>query len=104
MDLSSYWSIGFEGTEDLKYAQIVADHIGSIHHNICVSEQEFLDAIPDVVYAIESYDTTTVFFSVVIGLFPNILKKTARQKLFLMVMVPMKPWVDICIFILLEIV
>ena len=54
------WSIGFEGSEDLKYAQIVADHIGSIHHNICVSEQEFLDAIPEVVYAIESYDTTTV--------------------------------------------
>ena len=35
------WSIGFEGSEDLKYAQKVADHIGSIHHSICVSEKEF---------------------------------------------------------------
>ncbi len=40
------WSIGFKGSEDLMYAQQVADHIGSIHHSIEVDEQEFLDAIP----------------------------------------------------------
>ena len=48
------------GSEDLKYAKMVADHIGSVHHSIQVSEQEFLDYIPEVVKAIESYDTTTV--------------------------------------------
>jgi len=58
------WTIGFEGSEDLKYAQKVADHIGSIHHSIEVSEQEFLDAIPEVIFNIESYDTTTVRASV----------------------------------------
>ena len=58
------WSIGLEGSEDLKYAQIVADHIGSIHHSIVVTEKEFLDNIPEVIKAIESYDTTTIRASV----------------------------------------
>ena len=58
------WSIGFEGSDDLKYAQLVADHIGSIHHSIEVTEEEFLFAIPDVINSIESYDTTTVRASV----------------------------------------
>ena len=58
------WSIGFKGSDDLKYAQLVADHIGSIHHSIEVSEEEFLYAIPDVINNIESYDTTTVRASV----------------------------------------
>ena len=58
------WSIGFEGSDDLKYAQLVADHIGSIHHSIVVTEEEFLFAIPDVINSIESYDTTTVRASV----------------------------------------
>ena len=58
------WSIGFKGSDDLKYAQMVADHIGSIHHSIEVSEDEFLFAIPDVINHIESYDTTSVRASV----------------------------------------
>lgn len=58
------WSIGFKGSEDLKYAQMVANHIGTIHHSIEVDEQEFIDAIPEVIYHIESYDTTTVRASV----------------------------------------
>jgi len=58
------WSIGFEGSDDLKYAQIVANHIGSIHHSIEVQEKEFLYAIPEVIKNIESYDTTTVRASV----------------------------------------
>jgi len=58
------WSIGFKGSDDLKYAQLVADHIGSIHHSIEVTEEEFLFAIPDVINSIESYDTTTVRASV----------------------------------------
>ena len=74
------WSIGFEGSEDLKYAQIVADHIGSIHHNICVSEKEFLDAIPEVIYAIESYDTTTVRASVGNWLISKYIKQNSEAK------------------------
>ena len=74
------WSIGFEGSEDLKYAQKVADHIGSIHHSICVSEKEFLDAIPEVIYAIESYDTTTVRASVGNWLISKYIKQNSDAK------------------------
>lgn len=58
------YSIGMEDSEDLKYARIVANHLGTKHHEIVVSEKEMLDAIPEVIYKIESYDTTSVRASV----------------------------------------
>lgn len=58
------YSIGLKNSEDIKYAHLVADHIKSIHTDIIITEEEFLDAIPKVIYAIESYDTTTVRASV----------------------------------------
>ena len=48
------------GSEDLKYARMVADHLKTKHTEIVLSENEFFDAIPEVIKAIESYDTTTV--------------------------------------------
>lgn len=58
------YSIGMEGSEDLKYAQQVADYLGTKHTSITVSEADFVNAIPKVIYDIESYDTTTVRASV----------------------------------------
>ena len=58
------WSIGMEGSEDLKYARKVSEYLGTIHHEIKLTEKEFIDAIPHVIYAIESNDTTTVRASV----------------------------------------
>lgn len=58
------WSIGMSGSEDLKYARIVSKHIGSIHHEIELSETDFINAIPSVIFDIESNDTTTVRASV----------------------------------------
>ena len=58
------YSIGLEGSEDLKYSQLVADHIKSKHTQIVMSKEDFLNAIPNVIYDIESYDTTTVRASV----------------------------------------
>lgn len=58
------YSIGIKGSEDLKYAKLVADHLQTHHTEICVSEEEFLNAIPETVRNIESYDTTTVRASV----------------------------------------
>ena len=58
------FSIGIEGSVDLKYAQVVADFIQSNHHSIQISEKDFLNAIETVIYNIESYDTTTVRASV----------------------------------------
>lgn len=58
------YSIGMPGGEDLRYARMVAEHIGSKHTEIILTEEEFLNAIPEVVKTIESYDTTTVRASV----------------------------------------
>lgn len=54
------YSIGLEGSEDLRYARIVADYLGTNHTEIVVTEDEMFEAIPEVIQAIESYDTTTV--------------------------------------------
>jgi asparagine synthase (glutamine-hydrolysing) len=52
--------IGLEGSPDLAAARKVADHIGTIHHEINYTIQEGLDAIRDVIYHIETYDVTTI--------------------------------------------
>ena len=58
------FSIGLEGSEDLKYAKIVAKHLNSDHHEIIVEIDDFFNAIPQVIQNISSYDTTTVRASV----------------------------------------
>ena len=58
------YAIGMPGSEDLRYARIVAEHIGSRHTEITPTADEFWQTIPQVVRAIESYDTTTVRASV----------------------------------------
>tara|TARA_Y100000389_G_scaffold126730_1_gene124066 strand:- start:5524 stop:7206 length:1683 start_codon:yes stop_codon:yes gene_type:complete len=58
------FSIGLPNSEDLKYAKIVANHIDSDHHEIILTDDEFFNAIPEVINKIESYDTTTVRASV----------------------------------------
>jgi asparagine synthase (glutamine-hydrolysing) len=58
------YSIGLEGSEDLKYAKIVSDFLGTKHTEVILTEKDFIDAIPEVIYAIESYDTTTVRASI----------------------------------------
>ena len=58
------FSIGIKGSTDLEYAKNVADYIESDHHTIECTEEDFLKTIPEVIYNIESYDTTTVRASV----------------------------------------
>lgn len=62
-DLNTY-SIGLEGSTDLAWARKVADYLGTNHHEICLTEKQFLNAIDDTIYQIESYDTTSVRASV----------------------------------------
>ena len=54
------FAVGLEGSPDLKAAQAVADHLGTVHHEIHFTVQEGLDAIRDVIYHIETYDVTTI--------------------------------------------
>ena len=58
------YSIGLKNSEDIKYAKIVADYIGSKHTEIIVTEDDMFNVIPEVINAIESYDTTTVRASI----------------------------------------
>ena len=58
------FSIGFEGSTDLKYARIMAKYLNSVHHEIVVTPDDFISAIRKVIYSIESYDITTVRASV----------------------------------------
>jgi len=74
------WSIGMEGSEDLKYARLVANFIGTDHHEMVVSKEEFLNAIPEVIYTIESYDTTTVRASVGNWLISKFIKEFSDSK------------------------
>ncbi|KAJ0575655.1 putative asparagine synthase (glutamine-hydrolyzing) [Helianthus annuus] len=54
------FSVGLEGSPDLKAAAEVADCLGTVHHEFHFSVQDGIDAIEDVIYHIETYDVTTV--------------------------------------------
>jgi asparagine synthase (glutamine-hydrolysing) len=62
-DLNTY-SIGLKGSTDLIWARKVADYLGTNHHEVCLTEEEFLGAIEETIAQIESYDTTSVRASV----------------------------------------
>ena len=68
------FSIGLKGSPDLAAAQKVADHIGTIHHEITFTIQEGLDAIKDVIYQLETYDITTVRASTPMYLMARVIK------------------------------
>ena len=68
------FSVGLEGSPDLAAAQIVADHIGTVHHEIKFTIQEGLDAIKDVIYNLETYDITTIRASTPMYLMARVIK------------------------------
>jgi len=54
------FAVGLEGSPDLAHAQIVANAIGTVHHECIYTIQEGLDALRDVIYYLETYDVTTI--------------------------------------------
>ena len=68
------FSVGLKGSPDLAAAKLVADHIGTIHHEIIFTIQEGLDAIKDVIYNLETYDITTVRASTPMYLMARVIK------------------------------
>ncbi|WP_431137582.1 asparagine synthase B [Psychroserpens mesophilus] len=68
------FSVGLEGSPDLAAAKKVADHIGTIHHEIKFTIQEGLDAIKDVIYNLETYDITTIRASTPMYLMARVIK------------------------------
>ncbi len=78
----AYWprlhsfAVGLKGAPDLAKAKLVAEHIGTVHHEINYTIQEGLDALRDVIYYIETYDVTTVRASTPMYLLARVIKST----------------------------
>lgn len=68
------FAVGLKGAPDLIKAREVADHIGTVHHEINYTIQEGLDAVRDVIYFIETYDVTTVRASTPMYLLARVIK------------------------------
>ena len=77
---SAWWpqlhsfAVGLEGSPDLLAAKKAADYIGTVHHEVHFTIQEALDALPDVIYHIETYDITTVRASTPMYLLARVIK------------------------------
>lgn len=74
------YSIGMEGSLDLFYAKKVATFLGTEHHEVLFTPEEGLEAIPNVIYHLESYDTTTVRASVGMYLLAKYISKHTQDK------------------------
>jgi asparagine synthase (glutamine-hydrolysing) len=68
------FAVGLENAPDLIAARKVADHIGTIHHEIHYTIQEGVDAVRDVIYFLETYDVTTVRASTPMYLLSRVIK------------------------------
>lgn len=68
------FAVGLKGAPDLAKARLVADHIGTVHHEINYTIREGLDALRDVIYFIETYDVTTVRASTPMYLLSRVIK------------------------------
>lgn len=80
-DLKEAWwpqlhsfAIGLEGSPDLEASRTVAEHIGTVHHEVHFTIQEGLDALHDVIYHIETYDVTTVRASTPMYLLARVIR------------------------------
>lgn len=79
-ETKAYWprlhsfAVGLKGAPDLAKARLVAEHIGTVHHEINYTIQEGLDAIHDVIYFIETYDVTTVRASTPMYLLARVIR------------------------------
>jgi asparagine synthase (glutamine-hydrolysing) len=77
------YSIGLSDSEDLKFSKLVAEHIGSKHTQIICTEDDFFNAIPNVIRDVETYDTTTVRASVGNWLIGKYIKENSEAKVVL---------------------
>jgi asparagine synthase (glutamine-hydrolysing) len=74
------FSIGFENSEDLKYAKIVSNYLNTIHTEIIIDEKIYFETIPKVIKAVECYDTTTIRASVGNYLLGDYISKNSELK------------------------
>jgi len=58
------YSVGMTGATDFVYAAKVAQHLKTNHNEICFTPEEGIEAVEEVIYALETYDITTIRASV----------------------------------------
>jgi asparagine synthase (glutamine-hydrolysing) len=80
-DLKDAWwpqlhsfAVGLKESPDLMAARKVAEHIGTVHHEVNFTIEEGLDALRDVIYHIETYDVTTIRASTPMYLLARVIK------------------------------
>lgn len=54
------FAIGLKGSPDLAAAAVAAEALGTVHHGFEYTFEEGLDALPEVIRHIETYDVTTI--------------------------------------------
>ena len=77
------FSIGLQDSEDLKYAKRLSNYLETetTHHEIIVSEKDIIDAIPDVIKIIETYDLHTIRNGVINYLLGKYIKENSKAKI-----------------------
>jgi asparagine synthase (glutamine-hydrolysing) len=60
MDSLHTFAVGVEGSPDLLAARAVARHIGSLHHEYLITADEVRARLPEIIYALESFDQDLV--------------------------------------------
>lgn len=73
------FSIGFSESTDIKYARVVAKHIGSEHHEVMLDYNDAIRRIPDVIRDTETYDITTIRASVGMYLLSEYISKNFEE-------------------------
>lgn len=78
------FSVGMiEDAIDIKYAEIVSSHLGSLHHNIFVTQEQALAALDEVIFQLETWDITTVRASLGMYLICKWIRKNTNIKVLL---------------------
>ena len=54
------FSVGVKGSEDLRYGRMVADYLGTQHHECLYTIENMVAALPDVIYHLESFEPSLV--------------------------------------------
>lgn len=72
-----------EDAIDLKYAKEVADFIGSNHHEIIITKEDVLEALPKVIHLLGTYDITTIRASIGMYLLCKAIHETTDIRVLL---------------------
>jgi asparagine synthase (glutamine-hydrolysing) len=68
---------------DLKYAKEVADYLGTNHTEVSMNKEEVLGSLDEVIYALETYDITTIRASIAMYILAKYIHENTDIKVLL---------------------